>query len=198
MVSPSSQSALDAMLTLRRHFTRTVSPLYSSPKDQHITPQTEVPPYRLSRLKTSPPITVIVDKPPRQKIFHVHSALLTHSSRYFRIALSSRFIEGEKQICRLIDDDAYAFDLYMQYLYTNGYDVTLAISIENGVTDQNYHRMHATAYALGNELVAPKFKQLVLIKLARELQFSNCTNMELVLDMARTIYRVTLPATVMR
>ena len=92
---------------------------------------------------------------------------------------------------RLEDDDAYAFDLYVQYLYTNDYNVTSAISQEDGGTDPIYYRMHAAAYALGNKLVAPKFKCLVLYKLAQVLIPERDLFMELVLDMAETVYEGT-------
>ena len=177
------------LATPRASFTRTMPPSSkSSPLDRPSVPQADVPPYRLVHSKTSPPITVIVDKLPRQKTFYIHSALLTYSAHYFRTALSSKFTEAETKICRLEADDAYAFDLYAQYLYTNDYDVTLAISKEDGGTDPIYFRMQAAAYVLGSKLFAPKFKQLVLDKFAKALMLSDCSSMELILDLAKRIY----------
>ncbi len=153
--------------------------------------QFDVPPYRLPWFRTSPPISVIVDKPPNQKTFYVHSSLLTHSSQYFCTVLNSMFKEGETKICYLEEDDASAFDLYVQYLYTNKYDVTLTVPHGDGGTEPMYYRMHAAAYALGNKLVAPKFKKLVLFNFASVLEPGRAIDMKLVLDMAITIYEGT-------
>ena len=153
--------------------------------------QFDIPPYRLPQYRTSPPISVIVDKPPKQKTFYVHSVLLTHSSRYFRTALNSMFKEGETKVFYLEEDDAYAFDLYVQYLYTNNYDVTLAVPHEDGGTEPMYYRMHAAAYALGNKLVASKFKELVLRKSALVMEPWRDIDMKLVVDMASMIYEGT-------
>lgn len=152
--------------------------------------QTDQPPCRLPRYRLSSPISVVVDKGAKQQKFFVHESLLTHASQYFRTALSSRFKEGETRTCNLEEDDAYAFDLLVQYLYTNDYDVTLALSDKEGGAQPFYFRLHAQAYALGNKLVASKFKRLVLCKLATVLPRSGIT-MKLILEMAAIIYEGT-------
>lgn len=148
--------------------------------------QTDVSPSLLPRYMTSSPVSVIVDKGTKQQKFFVHESLLTHASHYFRTALASSFKEGETKICRLEEDNAYAFDLFVQFLYTNDYDMNLAFSKEGG-TKPCYCRMHAHAYALGNKIVAPKFKSLVLCKLATLLDGWIIINMELLLDIATIV-----------
>ena len=153
--------------------------------------QVEVTPHELLRYSTSPPVTITVDEPPNQRTFYVNSALLIHASQYFRTALKSNFKEGETQICRLEEDNADAFDLFVQYLHSTDYDVTLAFSKEEGGTGPMYYRMQAAAYALGNKLVAPKFKRLVLCKLAMAMGPGKTINMKCVVDMAATVYHGT-------
>lgn len=153
--------------------------------------QTDCSPSVLPKYATSNPISVTVDKAGKQQKFFVHESLLIHASQYFQTALSSGFQEGETKSFFLEEDDARAFNLFVQYLYTNNYDATLAVSPAEGGTSPVYLRMHAAAYALGNKLMAPRFQRLVLYKVALVLTPDRNIDMKLVLDVASTIYEGT-------
>lgn len=150
--------------------------------------QDDLPPCELPRFWASSPIPVIVDKGAKQEKFFVHEDLLMYASEYFRTALFSNFEEGKTKICRLEEDNACAFDLFVQYLYTNDYDVTVAVPFAEGGTGSAYHQMHAAAYALGNKIMAPRFQRLVLCKMALAVGPKRDIDMTLLLDMATTIY----------
>lgn len=150
--------------------------------------ETDCSPSVLPGYATSSPISVTVDKAGKQQKFFVHESLLIHASQYFQTALSSGFQEGETRSFFLEEDDARAFNLFVQYLYTDNYDPTLVVSPAEGGTSHVYLRMHAAAYALGNKLMAPRFQRLVLHKVLLVLTPDSNIDMKLVLDMASTIY----------
>ena len=71
------------------------------------------------------------------------------------------------------------------------YKVANTLSRESGGCREVWYPIHAAAYALGNFLIAPGFKDLVLKKLVICFERGDDIPMAVVLDMARTIYNGT-------
>ena len=122
------------------------------------------------------------------RTFYVHQCLLEENSEHFRRAIASNFREAHDRIFDLDDEDPAAFDLFVQYVYDSDYKVASTLSRASGGCRETWYPMHAAAYALGNFLIAPGFKDLVFKKLATCFERGDDISMELVLDMAKTIY----------
>lgn len=126
-----------------------------------------------------------------QRTFHVHMDLLMQHSKYFKISLNSKFVEGRTKQVVLEDDNADAFHLFVQWLYNGEYNVTKARSVEIGGCEEVYYGFHAEAYALGNKLVAPAFKIYIVKKLLKVLGRFDEVSITILMEMVDIMYEGT-------
>ena len=101
-----------------------------------------------SNFHLSRTITIIVGTGAEQKTFDVHEQLLTENSEYFKSAMQSNLAEAQSRLFRLDEDDADAFQLFVEYLYN---------IVEEERDWQGRLCDCAEAFALGDKLLAPKF-----------------------------------------
>ena len=127
-------------------------------------------------------ITVIVGTGRKEKIFYVHERLLTDASHYFKTALQSNFTEARTKLFRLEEDDANAFQLFVEYLY--GFLET--------DEDRDYSFTDCVkAFALGDKLLAPGFKRQTVMWVAEGFLHKNApvpVSMPSMLRAAKVVY----------
>ena len=71
---------------------------------------------------------VIVGTGNEEQIFTIHEALLITCSTYFRVALSSDFLQSQGKTFCLERDDIDTVDLFVQYVHTGRYNNNLTIA----------------------------------------------------------------------
>lgn len=117
----------------------------------------------------SPAVALIVGKDGNQEIFYAHSACLVSRSHYFRTALNSKFSEAQSLIFELEEDDPKAMQLFIHWQY-NSLEVIFDWMSKTGTPrdafdpsslDEEF-QICTSAFALGNKLVAPIFKEDLL------------------------------------
>lgn len=67
-------------------------------------------------------VALLVGK--KKTAFHVHVDLLCESSSFFKAAFTSPWKENTERKMKLADDDAATFELFVQWLYTQQYEIT--------------------------------------------------------------------------
>jgi len=77
----------------------------------------------------------------------------------------------------------------VQWLYNGKYSVSAALPTSEGGDEHEYYRMHAEAYVLGNEIIAPVFKRYVVSTLCSVLaEYRDELEMAWIIDMAAIVY----------
>ena len=137
----------------------------------------------------SPAVVVIVGTGNEEQIFTIHEALLVTCSEYFRVALSSDFLEGHDKTFRLERDDTDAFDLFVQYVYTGRYMNNLGTAAQEEHEDPRrlWLDVQTKAYLLGDKLFATEFQKEITANLQRQFSDQGSAMHEL-LRVARTVY----------
>jgi hypothetical protein len=110
---------------------------------------------------------VTVQIGPDQKKYQLHKALLTHHSEYFHAALKSSWKEGAEGIVKLDDIDPLAFDIFIDWMYTEKIPDAEEWAEEHeedteDPPDDNTHIITLRkAYVFGDRFLALKFKEAV-------------------------------------
>ncbi|KAF1955500.1 hypothetical protein CC80DRAFT_415162 [Byssothecium circinans] len=114
----------------------------------------------------------IVEVGPERKKFHIHKALLTHHSEYFRKALSGPWIEAQESVVKLSDVDPEAFGTFASWLYTGKYsfgDVEWEDDMERLGASVGIYLPCVKAYELGDRLLADEYRRTANNALAKQL-----------------------------
>lgn len=112
----------------------------------------------LTRLSfTGPTVTVKVGE---TQAFIVNEQLLRQSSAFFDAALKPTWQEGKERVVNLpAEDDSMSFNAYVNWLHTH----QIALGFVDGQDAQKQHSFPrlVLAYALGNKVLDPDFKDAV-------------------------------------
>jgi hypothetical protein len=130
----------------------------------------------LSRFCTSSVITVTVAK---SKTFYIHIDLLVTESDRFSNSLTGRFKEAEEKAIELVDEDPELFGFFVEYLYRDRSILSREI--------QHYSEYVTLArlYAMGERLMAPKFKAYAFWRFAQSLSSGTFISDESVCELLR-------------
>ncbi|USP79103.1 hypothetical protein yc1106_06377 [Curvularia clavata] len=115
---------------------------------------------KLSQLLTSPIITVTIAK---SRTFYLHSGLLIAESDRFAKDLTGGFKEAEEKTIELEEEDPELFGFFVEYIYRDRSILSREI--------QHYTEYVTLArlYAMGERLLAPKFKAYSLWRFVQSL-----------------------------
>ncbi|KAJ5063703.1 hypothetical protein J3E74DRAFT_207911, partial [Bipolaris maydis] len=103
----------------------------------------------LSRFLTSSVVTVTVAK---SRAFYLHFDLLIAESERFSNSLTGKFKEAEEKAIELVDEDPELFGFFIKYLYHN------RSLLSREIQHYSEYVTLARLYAIGERLMAPKFK----------------------------------------
>lgn len=130
----------------------------------------------LSRFLTSSVVTVTVAK---SRAFYLHFDLLIAESDRFFNSLTGKFKEAEEKAIELVDEDPELFGFFAEYLYRDRSILSREI--------QHYSEYVTLArlYAMGERLVAPKFKAYCLWRSVQSLSSDTFISDESVCELLR-------------
>ena len=130
----------------------------------------------LSRFLTSSVVTVTVAK---SRAFYLHFDLLVAKSDRFSNSLTGRFKEAKEKAIELVDEDPELFGFFAEYLYRDRSILSREI--------QHYSEYVTLArlYAMGERLVAPKFKAYSLWRFVQSLSSDTFISNESVCELLR-------------
>lgn len=128
------------------------------------------------RFLTSSVITVTIAK---SKTFYLHFDLLITESDRFSNSLTGRFKEAEENAVELVDEDPELFGFFVEYLYRDRSILSREI--------QHYSEYVTLArlYAMGERLMAPKFKAYSFWRFAQSLSSGTSISDESVCELLR-------------
>lgn len=109
----------------------------------------------------SPIVFVTVGTGSTQQTFQVYEELLTSNSAYFKAALGSDLLEGRSKTFQLDEDDTYAFDLFVRYLYRGCHTTVENPFSNNWNAAELYLDFQIRAYLLGDKLISLGFKSMI-------------------------------------
>ncbi|KAF1994758.1 hypothetical protein P154DRAFT_567153 [Amniculicola lignicola CBS 123094] len=124
-------------------------------------PLDEVERPKFSWFLTSSVITVTVAK---SRIFYLHSDLLTAESERFSNSLTGQFKEAEEKAIDIEDEDPELFGFFVEYLYRD------RSILSRDVQHYSEYVTLARLYAMGERLMAPKFKAYSLWRFTQSLR----------------------------
>lgn len=102
-------------------------------------------------------VTFRVGSDPPQD-FVIHEGVIAPGSEFVRLALRGDWKEAKERIIQLPKDDAEAFAVYQQWLYT-GSIRTSAADFQPGIFDE--YRLLVQAFILGEKFVDVNFKDCI-------------------------------------
>lgn len=129
----------------------------------------------------SPIVTVSVGSGDHQQDFLLHQDLLELNSEFFVSACHEWFMTGQKNSIELPDDTPEIFDAFARHIY-NSYEPGCATIEEN-----------IEAYILSDMLIAPSFKEKLLLDIEYALGYLNL-GADTVISMAEAVYAGTSSA----
>ncbi|KAH7558667.1 hypothetical protein BM1_04804 [Bipolaris maydis] len=112
-------------------------------------PSYEVEKPKFSQFLTSSVVTVTVAK---SRAFYLHFDLLIAESERFSNSLTGKFKEAEEKAIELVDEDPELFGFFIKYLYHN------RSLLSREIQHYSEYVTLARLYAIGERLMAPKFK----------------------------------------
>ncbi|KAB2102961.1 hypothetical protein AG0111_0g8746 [Alternaria gaisen] len=131
---------------------------------------------KFSQFLASSVITVTVAK---SRAFYLHFDLLISESDSFSNSLTGRFKEAEEKAIELVDEDPELFGFFVEYLYRDRSILSREI--------QHYSEYVTLArlYAMGERLMAPKFKAYSFCRFAESLRSDTFISDESVCELLR-------------
>jgi hypothetical protein len=124
-------------------------------------------------------VTFVIGQGEEKKTFIVHKAFACHYSPVLEIAFSSGFIEGETQTYSIADTQADAFELFVEWLYTQAFKNTSLQDAWNAVKAQeenqnneelNHQQLRLVeVWILGQKFLVPELQNLALEALVPSL-----------------------------
>ncbi|CAN9091834.1 unnamed protein product [Alternaria alternata] len=131
---------------------------------------------KFSQFLASSVITVTVAK---SRAFYLHFDLLISESDSFSNSLTGRFKEAEEKAIELVDEDPELFGFFVEYLYRDRSILSREI--------QHYSEYVTLArlYAMGERLMAPKFKAYSFWRFAESLRSDTFISDESVCELLR-------------
>jgi hypothetical protein len=110
---------------------------------------------------TSPIVAVTVGK---SKTFHLHLYLLVAESERFSVGLTGNFKEAQDHTINIEDEDPEIFGFFVEYIYRN------RSILSRKVSHYSEYVTLARLYAMGDRLIAPKFKAQCLWRFTEDLE----------------------------
>ena len=117
------------------------------------------------------PVKVVVGIVPDRTTWYIHRMLMIEHSPYFRAALGTdQFVESNSNFVFLPEDDSIAFGLFVQWIYAIG--IARPFPRFTIVAESDCLNI-VKAYCLGDKLGAIRFKNDILLALARAMVKAN-------------------------
>jgi hypothetical protein len=98
---------------------------------------------------------------PEKKTYSVHASFLTYHSEYFRAALNGSWKEAEDRVVTLEDVEPDAFEVFVDWLYTQQIPAELKEQLDNFATTDAAAKLLFGAYSLGDRVSTPAFCQMI-------------------------------------
>ncbi|KAJ8111849.1 hypothetical protein OPT61_g5650 [Boeremia exigua] len=120
---------------------------------------------------------VIIEIGTERQRYHVHKALLARHSDYFNRALTGSWEEAQEGVVALNDVDTAAFDLFLQWLYTqtmpNDMQISTITETDDLEGDDDGEQtsllwIYIRAYVLGTRILSPAFCTSIINCLNRD------------------------------
>jgi hypothetical protein len=104
---------------------------------------------------------------PEHTKYRIHKALLEYHSDHFRSALLEHWKEGQERQVVLDDLEPAAFDIFVDWLYTNKIPRTFAewlapeVNENSGTTRRRLGMLHLKAYVIADRLGVPELRETI-------------------------------------
>jgi hypothetical protein len=121
-------------------------------------------------------VTVIVGK---SKTFHLHFDLLVAESERFSTGLKGNFKEAQDYVMNVEDEDPEIFGFFVEYIYRD------RSILSRSVAHYSEYVTIARLYAMGDRLMAPKFKAQCLWRFTASLDIYSVISEESICEMLR-------------
>ncbi|KAL8809910.1 MAG: hypothetical protein Q9200_003011 [Gallowayella weberi] len=130
---------------------------------------------RIALLQDTKVITVRVGSGADAWSWMIHKKLLIYHSPYFAAALGGSFSEATTDSIDLNEDDARAFELFVQWLYTGKASMTWGekseeYELNSKVIGQEIPDFASVVWALGDKLACPAFQDHAMILIVGRFQ----------------------------